>query len=262
MPLEGLKIQMINIKIIELIPPIFERVYKYIVKKIKKNNLRLPPFNYINSEIEARWILDVGANLGDVAESALISYPNSRVICFEPVLDTYSRLKKRLEKYPNRTYLYHGALSDKKGLGEINITNYHGANSIELQAKTHKELNQHVRELTKENINLFKLDDIAKTFPTNKIDILKIDVEGHEIAVLKGGMKFIESCVDTIIIEVSFMRDSKIEDQAIFEIFNILKSLNFILINIVDIHKAKSNFVLLAQIDCVFRNNKFIKNFN
>ena len=260
MQLEGLKIQMINIKLIEFIPPIFFRIKKYINKKIKKKKLRLSPFNHINAEIDARWILDVGSNVGDVAENALISYPKANIICFEPVSQTYEILKKRLEKYTGRTYLYHGALSNTSGEGEINITNHHGANSIEPQANAHQLMNQHVKELYKEKINLFKLDEVCKKFPTNKIDILKIDVEGHEVAVIEGGKKFIENNVDTIIIEISFMRDVSVKQQSIFEIFALMKAANYVLINIFDLYEAKSGVTKLAQIDCVFRNSKILTN--
>jgi FkbM family methyltransferase len=240
----------------EFIPPIVHRAIKYFRKKTGRAKHRLPPFNYVPNGMDVRWVLDVGANVGDVADAALQNYPHSKVICFEPVSQTFEILQKRLAKYSDRAHLHKSALSDKSGQDEINITTFHGANSIEPQARFHQKLNPHVRELHKEKIELVMLDDVAINFPTQKIDILKIDVEGHEIAVLRGGLKFIAGSVDVIIIEVSLMRDSSWEDQALFEIFSLLQKAGFRLVNIMDLHRAKGDELMLAQMDCVFRHKR------
>lgn len=208
--------------------------------------------------MDVGWVLDVGANVGDVAESALTSYPEAKVICFEPVSQTFQILRKRLEGYPDRVYFYQSALSDSNTTAEINITTFHGANSIEPQAKLHQSLNPHVRELRKEKIKLLRLDDVAAQFPIDKIDVLKIDVEGHEVLVLKGGRNFIANNVDVIIIEISLMRDASWESQALFEIFCILQEAGFRLINVMDVHRSKANGSMLAQMDCVFRHKRHL----
>ena len=245
-----------KIHLSEFIPPIVHRAQNYFRKKMGREGYRLAPFNYVPANMHVQWVLDVGANVGDVADAALQSYPDAKVICFEPVAKTFEILKERLAKYPGRAYLHQSALSDKNAQDEINITSFHGANSIEPQAKFHQNLNPHVRELHKEKIDLVRLDDVAGNFPTQQIDILKIDVEGHEVAVLKGGLQFIAKHVDVIIIEVSLMRDDSWENQALFEVFALLKEAGFRLINIMDLHRAQGNGLMLAQMDCVFRHKR------
>ncbi len=246
-----------KIVISEFFPPIIFRLMNYARRRLKvaqNQKFRSSPFDHLPKSFEAKWILDVGANVGDVAVSALNSYKEARVICFEPVQKTYDALKFRLTPYGDRVQLHQVALSNTVGLGEINITTFHGANSIAPQASFHKECNPHVQEVGKERIELVRLDDYCARFPCERIDVMKIDVEGHELDVLKGGIQFISSRVDFLIIEVSLMRDQSWESQAIFEIFSILKNAGFRLLNVMDLHRTTDGTALLTQMDCVFRH--------
>jgi FkbM family methyltransferase len=159
-----------------------------------------------------------------------------------------------LDSFGERVQLHKIALSNVSGNGEINITTFHGANSIAPQASFHKECNPHVQELGKERIELVRLDDFCVHFPCERIDIMKLDVEGHELDVLKGGIQFISSHVEFIIIEVSLMRDQSWENQSIFEIFSILNGAGFRLLNLIDLHRTSDGSALLTQMDCVFRH--------
>jgi FkbM family methyltransferase len=246
-----------QIAIAEFIPPIIFRATNYAKRRLmaaRNQKIRSSPFNNLPANFEAKWVLDIGANVGDVAVAALTSYSGSKVICFEPVQKTFGALKDRLVPFGDRVDLHKVALSNTTGTGEINITTFHGANSIARQANFHKECNPHVQELGKELIEMVRLDDYSSRFPCDRIDVMKIDVEGHELDVLKGGAQFISTRVDFIIIEVSLMRDQSWKDQAIFEIFEIMKKAGFRLLNIMDLHRTSDGSALLTQMDCVFRH--------
>ena len=213
------------------------------------------PFDQVPKSIKARLILDVGANVGDVTVAALKSYPECHVICFEPVNSTFNILEKRLKPYAHRVTVYNEALSSISGNTEINITSFHGANSLSPQSSMHSALNPQVREIGKETISMVRLDDIARSFPNKTIDIMKIDVEGHELDVIVGGKSFIQNNVDTIIVEASLMRDLSWDDnQSILEVFQLLSEMGFRLINVYDLHYAKNSSLMCVQMDCVFRH--------
>ena len=246
-----------KIELIEFIPPILNRTFRYINRRLinaRNGAVRLSPFDNLPIDFEVRYVLDIGANVGDVTVAALNTYKDSRVICFEPVQKTFEILRDRLSPFGDRVELHKVALSNTTGEGEINITTFHGANSIAPQASFHKECNPHVQEMGKENIELVRLDDYCARFPCERIDVMKIDVEGHELDVLKGGLQFISTRVDFIIIEVSLMRDQSWENQAIFEIFALLKGAGFRFLNVMDLHRTSDGSALLTQMDCVFRH--------
>lgn len=244
----------------DFLPPIVVRSFKWLRRKIKpdyrvklQKGIRAQPFDSVPFDLNVKWILDIGANVGDVTLAALDTYPECNVICIEPVKRTFSTLSENLKYFSKRVHLYNIALSDHSGNEEINLMTFDGANSILPQSEFHKHFNPHVKELDKETIILETLDDFSSKFPAQKIDIMKIDVEGYELNVLKGGKKFIENNVDTIIIEIALMRDESWKNQSIFEIFNILNEMGFRLVNVMDLCHAPDD-VLLVQMDCVFRN--------
>lgn len=247
----------VNIVLADFIPPIVNRIAKKIYTRVYY------PFDKIPRSVNVRWVLDVGANEGHVAAAALKTYPGARVICFEPVKSLFYGLSASLEKYKDRLVLYNQALSDTNGEAEINISTAGGANSLSPQAPFHKALNPQIRDIGREKVKLVRLDDIAAEFPTAAIDVLKIDVEGHELNVLRGGEKFIRNNVDTILIEASFQRDSSWEKQSFLEIFNLLESWGFRLVNLYDVwgftNLNSPEDMLIAQIDCVFRHKSRLK---
>ena len=235
-----------KIRFRDFVPPIATRGLKYLRRTLRSVEIvqftnqtrgRVHPFDSVPVDIEAKWILDVGANRGDVAIAALNSYPNTQVICFEPVKKTFQELSERVKPYMPRVHLFNYALSDKEEESVINITSFHGANSILPQSKYHQVFNPHVREIGKEKISLVMLDKFSINFPQSEIDILKIDVEGYELNVLKGGYEFIAKNVDAIIIEIALARDRSWEEQSVFEIFRLLTMLVF----------ASSMFLIFVQ---------------
>jgi hypothetical protein len=120
---------MSHITVFDFIPPIFPRATRYLQRILSGNN-GPHPFDQVPKDIDAKLIIDVGANVGDVTIAALKTYPKCRVICFEPVNSTSDILSARLASYGDRVTIYNEALSTTNGSGEINITSFHGANSI------------------------------------------------------------------------------------------------------------------------------------
>lgn len=234
----------------DFMPPAVEKL----LQRIPFGGHRRHPFTAIPTSLDARYILDVGANIGRVAEAGLRTYPRSEVYCFEPVSTTFQTLSRRLAPFGNRVKLFPFALSDVNAEARINLTSFHGANSIHPQAAFHKQLNPHVHELGQETIRLCRLDDLAAELPI-AVDIMKIDVEGHELQVLRGGEAFLRDRVDIVLVEISLMRDQSWEEQSVFDIFALMKRLGFCLINVIDLHHSQQADMLLAQMDCVFRKH-------
>jgi FkbM family methyltransferase len=129
-------------------------------------------------------VVDFGANEGDYSADVLGFAKSGRVFAFEPNPATYSRLFARSRELksltpvnaacgssPGRLQLYDYAGS--QGTGHASL--YPGV--IE---KIHKGKSQSVE------VDVITLDDFAAGHGISTIDLLKIDVEGHELEVLKG----------------------------------------------------------------------------
>lgn len=243
----------------DFLPPIFHKITRRILVRGKTS---LHPFEMLPRNLQPEWILDVGANQGDVTLAALRSFPLAKVICFEPVKSTFKLLQGNVAAYRDRTLLFNKALSDQTCEASINITTFHGANAISSQTELYSTIHPHITKVGSEHIECVKLDEISATFPTVNIDVMKIDVEGHELNVLRGGRDFICKNVGSIIIEVSLLRDTDSKRQAIVDIFDFMRECGFALVNIFDIASLKElspinrPMLMIAQMDCIFQNVK------
>jgi len=122
-------------------------------------------------------IFDVGANVGSYTEISRSTIPDSTIHSFEIVPYTYEKLEQNLADM-ERVITNNFGLSNEKKM--INM-NYNPENSSE------------AREVS----SLYQLKDVVSCETRTgdsyvaennieKIDLLKIDTEGHEISVLEG----------------------------------------------------------------------------
>jgi FkbM family methyltransferase len=133
------------------------------------------------------FVLDVGANIGFI--TSLCSYKTGaqgKVWAFEPNPIVLTRLTKNIRHnhYPNTT-MYPFALSDSNKEGYLELPDAFTYN----QGVAYVKNGTHSTNAIK--IELRKLDDLVASGAI--IDVLKMDVEGHELTVLNGAEKIIRN---------------------------------------------------------------------
>ena len=142
-----------------------------------------------------RTIVDAGANIGLAAIYFANRYPDAKIISIEPEEGNFKALQRNVAPYPNIVPL-HAALWDKNeeislvdpGLGEWGFMTEGGGNG---------QSRSKVRSL----VQAMTVDRIMRDYGIEKIDILKIDIEGAEKEVFRDTSPWI-SKVDAIIIEL------------------------------------------------------------
>jgi FkbM family methyltransferase len=135
-------------------------------------------------------VFDVGANVGDwTYDCAAALGSESRVFAFEPVRPTFDVLTARLRDHPPGPAVtpVRAALSDRDGDAPIFVCAAAGAAGAELNSL-------HARHTEREGLRfdrgdivpLVRGDTYCAGQAVGRIDFLKIDTEGHEVAVLRG----------------------------------------------------------------------------
>lgn len=146
-------------------------------------------------------VIDAGANIGltTIFAGKLIG-KMGKVYAFEPMPQTFDILcfNIKLNKLKNVSAINYG-LSDFEGESEMynNLHINRGAASLYSDKKEDGI-----------NINLTTLDKIVLQYAIKKVDFIKIDIEGAEYPMLKGGENFLKGDNKPIIC-VEFSRDVK-----------------------------------------------------
>ena len=134
-------------------------------------------------------VFDLGANVGPYSISAA-SRTNGKVIAVEPALQTFELLNRSASQFSNMTAI-HTAISDKPGTAFLS----HDGSSENFKISDNNETRD-------EKVPLVTVDDIAADNDIETVDIIKMDVEGHELKALAGAEKIISNGSPIIFYEV------------------------------------------------------------
>ena len=160
-----------------------------------KSTALLPKQNLlgIKNTFHIQTIIDAGANLGQFALWARAEFPNAALHSIEPVRTTFEKLQATARMDP-LWKTYNLGLSSNKSVRKINLHVDHPSSSSLLDS-TPIEANLYpsTSRKIKSDVTCTTLDDWVGEFkPMMNGDILlKMDVQGHEVSVLKGGKDFL-----------------------------------------------------------------------
>ncbi len=142
--------------------------------------------------------LDIGANIGN--HSRFFSEKFQRVYAFEPDPFIYKILKINTSLFPN-IETYNFALGDSNKVSRISgvLSNLGGSSINREQTNGTKIENQSL--IQNHQIEIRTLDSLESTFINLKF--IKMDVEGYEEFVIRGGMNLINKLKPVIALEQS-----------------------------------------------------------
>ena len=129
--------------------------------------------------------IDIGCHKGEILDMMLKHAPKGKHIGFEPIPYLYERLS---ERYEGRATIYPFALSDKPEERTTTFNLVKNAPAYSGIKKRHYDFdNPEIEEI---EVGLRTLDELIGN---EHIDFIKIDVEGAEFGVLKGGKKLLQA---------------------------------------------------------------------
>jgi FkbM family methyltransferase len=158
-------------------------------------------------------VFDIGANVGYYSLiAAPLVYPNGSVYAFEPVSQQFELLQENAKRNGfSQIFPHKIALSDKSGDAVIHLEDEFNTGLASLRSASRTKLDEIVSCVT--------LDDFVQSQALDRLDVIKIDVEGHESAVLNGGHSTLERFHPVLLVEIkeSIQRLAGFSRQKLFE---------------------------------------------
>jgi FkbM family methyltransferase len=150
-------------------------------------------------------VFDVGANVGQSSIIYLNRFPNSHIYCFEPVNETFRQLQTNL-KGNERVTCYRFALGSSRKNGLMVLQ----GNSDMFFLLDHSKQPFMIEGASTEPIEVVTLDEFCHSKKIDHINYLKIDTEGGDLEVLKGGEKMLtDQRIDFVEVEAGMNPKNK-----------------------------------------------------
>ena len=134
--------------------------------------------------------VDAGANHGDILRELVRAAPEGRHHAFEPIPDLAKRLRK-----VRGAMVHEVALADYTGEATFHYLPGRDAESS-LYERPDRTDGEHVVELT---VQVRPLDAVLD--PQERVDLIKIDVEGAQAALLRGAMTTLQRHRPVVVME-------------------------------------------------------------
>ncbi|MEO0311644.1 MAG: hypothetical protein RIQ89_1301 [Bacteroidota bacterium] len=197
-----------------------------LAKNIFFDNYELNEIAFLNKILRpGDTFLDIGANIGYFSlHAGQVLRNNGKIIAIEPTPDTFSKLKRNFElnNLTNVSTLNLG-LSESEATLNFNVSNdgYEAWNTLgTLNIGTNT---------TTIPIHVISFDQLLvdQQLDIDKIKLIKIDVEGWEVPVLKGGIKSFAQMKDVIIMMEFADRNAQGAGFSCKEQFQLLKEIGY-----------------------------------
>ncbi len=168
--------------------PLYRPLYFTYKRIMEENEISFFKKNIRNSDI----VLDIGANIGfySLLFSELIGQ-NGKVYAFEPEKNNFNRLVQNTKNRSN-IHCIHAAVSDISG----QIYLYSSEFGLNVDYRTYYSGNNQMLQTVK----AYSIDDFAQTHNIQKVDWIKIDIQGYEYFAFKGMKEIVSKNKDIKII--------------------------------------------------------------
>ena len=193
-------------------------------------------------------VVDIGAHKGEFLKHIKKIKSIRKVYSLEPQKKVYRELLKEIDN--KKFFAYNIAISNRNGKQKMQINDFSMTSTLSKVNENsiyYKIKNLIIGNKKKkfEYIKTEKLDLFTKKRKLNKIDLLKVDTEGHELNVVKSGLKTLKK---TKYLLIEFRQNDLYLNYSSQALHKIVLKNNFKLIK-------KFKFPLFSMEDRLYKNS-------
>lgn len=143
--------------------------------------------------LEVDGILDVGGNRGQFSLACQLARLGIPIVAFEPI-PTEAETFRKVHASNKNIVLIESALGETSGEATLHLSNSADSSSLLPIGKRQTELFPSTAEVGTLTVAVKRLDDCAELWKGRTSQLLKIDVQGFELSVLKGAISCLKDC--------------------------------------------------------------------
>jgi FkbM family methyltransferase len=154
-------------------------------------------------ERDHRTVVDVGAHHGQFALFAAERFPGASLHCVEALPDAQALLEKVIEPLP-RKRIHRVAAAGEEGTRTFHVSRLDDSSSLLPIGRRYTSAWPGTEQADEIEVRTARLDDVLELDSLERPLLLKIDVQGAELEVLRGAERLLE-LADEVFLEASFM---------------------------------------------------------
>lgn len=178
------------------------------------------------SGMQVNSICDIGAFNGEISVKLAKLFPSAKIYSFEPYSRSFEILLTKAQQNSNIIPI-NCALSSSNVELNLYINAQDSANSLSPTEEMGKKYQSWQTEtVSTEIVQVLTLNSWGKQNSLKEIEVLKLDVQGFELNVLKGAQDYLKSSVRLIYTEIEFVKIYR-DNCLYFELENFLRQNDF-----------------------------------
>ncbi|MVM31116.1 FkbM family methyltransferase [Spirosoma sp. HMF4905] len=181
---------------------------------------------------------DIGANRGQTIQLLQDCFRDPIIHSFEPSSATFATLAS--QSFGSRVQLHQLALGEQTGVAEFrNYTQSELSSFLPMNADKSENIFAEEELILTESVQVDTLDSFCSAQGIEQIDLLKIDTQGFELPVLRGGVDlFKKKRIRAVLLELNF--SSLYEGQSdSLEILALMRTHNMRLVDYYEKERAR-----------------------
>jgi FkbM family methyltransferase len=148
-------------------------------------------------------IIDVGAHHGQFALLARRRYPSATLYCIEPLTEARARLE-RIFMNDDNVVIIAVAAADSRAETDFHVSRASDSSSLLPITNRYTTAFPGTERAAVARVRTERLDELLDSDSLRRPVLLKIDVQGAELAVLRGAERLL-CCIDEVFVECSFV---------------------------------------------------------
>lgn len=187
---------------------------------------------------QPKTLVDVGAYEGTWTAEMLELFPDTTVYCVEALDEKIPALNQRFPS--NNVLVYHALVGPSQQTDVAFFASESGSSVMQELSAANKQMRM---------LNMTTLDSLLSNLTFQQPMLLKLDVQGFELEVLKGANNLLQQ-TDLLQLEVSWLNYNQ-AGPGVGEVMQALAAWGFVPLEIAGLHRRKDNWALV-QSDIIF----------